>query len=234
MGRVFLALIRHGEYLQPADTPSAHLPHPLSDVGERQAIEAAGLVAETARSEGWSIDRHIDASSLLRGWQTARLIAEHLPRSPGEAPLEVSAFDELAERSLGAAANLTLARIDEVVAADPRLSPLPENWKAQTHFRLPVIGAESLYQAGARVAEHLRRRTEPLAESGADVLKIFVGHGGAFRHAALHLGVLDEDRIPGLSMHHARPVYLERLSDGAFRHAAGEWKIRRRKTEDID
>jgi 2,3-bisphosphoglycerate-dependent phosphoglycerate mutase len=60
-----------------------------------------------------------------------------------------------------------------------------------------------------------------------DTLKVFVGHGAAFRHAAHLLDVLEFDRIAAVSMWHARPVYFERFPDGTWRHLAGEWKLRR-------
>ena len=53
-----------------------------------------------------------------------------------------------------------------------------------------------------------------------------LGHGAAFRHAACQLGGLALDQVPRLSMFHARPVYLERVSDREWRHLAGEWRVR--------
>ena len=41
MARLFAALIRHGEYAQLPDTPSAHQPFALTDKGRAQAYDAA-------------------------------------------------------------------------------------------------------------------------------------------------------------------------------------------------
>lgn len=229
--RTVAALIRHGDYHQLPDTPSAHQPFPLTDQGRAQAVAAGRTLGATLAAEGWQLDRTLDASQLLRAWQTAELLREALSEGPGEerAKLRVEGFDALAERGLGSAANLTTAQIARVVAADPRCGALPADWKSNSHFRLPLPGAESLMAAGERVAEHLEARMAALAaRAGGDTLKLFVGHGAAFRHAAHRLGVLAFEDIARLSMHHAGPVYLERLPDGRWRHIGGRWKVRGR------
>jgi 2,3-bisphosphoglycerate-dependent phosphoglycerate mutase len=141
--------------------------------------------------------------------------------------LEIEEFDALAERSLGAACNLSIRQIESTLLADPRFELLPPDWKSNSHFRLPLQGAESLMEAGDRVARHLESRLEELqAVVDRDTLKLFVGHGAAFRHAAYRLGVLDFEQIADLSMHHCRPVFLERRQAGDWRHLTGEWKVR--------
>ena len=67
-----------------------------------------------------------------------------------------------------------------------------------------------------------------------DSLKLFVGHGAAFRHAAYRLGVLRFEDITRLSMYHARPVYLELLTDGGWQQVAGDWKVRQSNGEFTD
>lgn len=222
MASLIAALVRHGEYHQLQDTPSAHQPFPLTAAGEGQASEAARVLREAAERHGWEPVSLIDSSQMLRAWQTARLIADAWPG------LEVESFDAMAERGLGCAANLTLTQIEEVLRRDPRYSEPPAGWKADSRYRLPLQGAESLLQAGERVAAHLVRRMEELRREGAigDRLKLFVGHGAAMRHAAYHLGLLEFDQIARLSMHHARPLFLEYLPDGHWRHIEGDWKIR--------
>src|SRR5690606_1580577 len=104
--------------------------------------------------------------------------------------------------------------------------PLPDRWKYQSDFALPFQNAESMLDAGHRVATHIEGRASDLAESiQVDTLKLVIGHGGAFRHAAVHLGLLDLADVPGLSMWHCSPVYMG-LSDGRWSHVAGEWKVR--------
>ena len=224
-GRRLAALIRHGHYEQPEDVPSAHLPHPLTERGRDQSHSLARALFETVRAEGWNFHPVIDSSRMLRAWETAHILRSHLADC-GIQPLLVEQFDELAERSLGAAANLTRAEIESVVGRDPRFGPLREGWKLDSFFRLPLQGAESLMESGRRVADFIRRRMSEIPAAPAPVLKLFVGHGGSIRHAAHQLGVLDLAEVPRLSMHHASAVFLEQTPTG-WSHIGGEWKVRK-------
>jgi 2,3-bisphosphoglycerate-dependent phosphoglycerate mutase len=132
----------------------------------------------------------------------------------------------LAERGVGCAANLTIAQIEAVLHQDPRVSDPPADWKADSHYRLPLQGAESLLEAGERVASHLTQSMAALPPDGPDRIKIFVGHGAAFRHAAYHLGVLRMEQLRQLSMFHCQPVMIEYLPGGQWRHVEGDWKVR--------
>jgi 2,3-bisphosphoglycerate-dependent phosphoglycerate mutase len=220
------ALLRHGEYHQLPDTPSALQPFPLTQLGEQQAERSITLIQGVLKMFKWRLYPVIDSSRLLRGWQTAETIRMGL-RLGNQEPMEIESFDDLAERSLGCAANLTLQQIETVLRDDPRFSSPPAGWKSDSRYRLPLQGAESLMDAGERVAEHMERRLSELQrEVKTDIVKLFVGHGAAFRHAAHRLGVLAFDQIAALSMYHCRPVFLERLSDGSWQHLTGEWKIR--------
>lgn len=236
MSVVIAALMRHGDYRQPKGVPSALLPHPLTELGRGQAQKAGRELAERARAEGFDVHPVIDTSPLQRAWQTGRLVAEELGEALG-GTFDVEEFPALAERSMGAMANLSVAQIEAILAEDPRYERPPEGWKGTSHFRLPFMGAESLYEAGERVAAHVRERVAALAGSGRGdrpLLKLFVGHGGAIRHGAHHLGVLDLDRIPGLSMYHCSTVSLESADGREFRHVAGQWKIRKPHTAQLD
>jgi 2,3-bisphosphoglycerate-dependent phosphoglycerate mutase len=162
---------------------------------------------------------------MLRAWQTAVIFAERLAELAATAA-SVESYDALAERGVGCLANLTVAQIEVVLLQDPRVSSPPADWKADSHYRLPLQGAESLMEAGKRVAGHLSRTMASLPAADYDRVKIFVGHGAAFRHAAFHLGVLEFGQLRQLSMYHCRPVMLEYLSGGQWRHIEGEWKVR--------
>jgi len=176
----------------------------------------------------------IDTSSLLRAWQTAQVAADTVADGSGRRPA-VESFDCLAERGLGSAANLTEREIEEIVARDPRYDPLPAGWKGDSGFRLPFIGAESLLEAGERVARHLRERINRLeSTAGHTVVKLFVGHGGAFRHAAAALGVMTVAEAGARSMFYGSVVFLEARPEGPWRHVAGDWKYRRSKDERPD
>jgi broad specificity phosphatase PhoE len=242
LGRRVLALIRHGEYAQPAGVPSAHLPYGLTDSGVLQAREAAAAVLEFARRSELTLDPVIDCSRLRRAWETASLMARALTEAAGPA-FECREFEDLAERCLGALANLSVTAIEVIVRADPRYSAPPSGWKRDSEYRLPFHGCESLAEAGQRVAQHLRRCAAvpagARAKSGNDAasLKLIVGHGGAFRHAACALGVLSREQVANLSMGYGVPVYLqvERTEGGPdrFVHLAGHW-LQRQSSGAVD
>lgn len=225
MSRRIAAIIRHGDYFQTPGAPSAHQPYPLNADGKNHAREAAASVDVFLQQHNCLLAPAIDCSQMLRGWQTAQIIADNLTTEATQ-QRRLQSFDELAERSVGCAANLTAEQIREIIKNDPRYPELPQDWKSNSEFCLPLQGAESLLDAGERVAGHLLRRISELPDEGADTLKLFVGHGAAFRHAAFHLGVLEYDQIKRLSMYHGRPVFLELLDDGSWQHIEGDWKIR--------
>jgi 2,3-bisphosphoglycerate-dependent phosphoglycerate mutase len=224
--RVIAALLRHGDYLQLPETPSAHQPFPLSAKGKEQAERSVDLLLGVIKMFGWSLHSVIDSSRFLRSWQTAETVCRTLERQGSES-LEIEQFDELAERNLGAANNLSQRQIEATIRIDPRFKALPDDWKSNSYFQLPLQGAESLMVAGQRVAAHLDTRLAELQKQVAkDTIKLFIGHGAAFRHAAHHLGVLRFEQIAQLSMHHCRPVFLEREYAGSWVHLTGEWKVR--------
>ena len=53
--------------------------------------------------------------------------------------------------------------------------------------------------AGQRVAEHISMSMQDCINAECDTLKVFVGHGAAFRHAAHILDVLNFDDIAKFS-----------------------------------
>jgi broad specificity phosphatase PhoE len=234
MARLIAALIRHGDYRQLPGTPSAHQPFPLTSDGEAQARQAAVALRDIMDSNGWTLSSSVDSSQLLRAWQTAQIISNELIDCFAESP-QLTGFDELAERGLGSANNLTMSQIEAVIREDPRFPELPSDWKSNSHFRLPLQGAESLMESGERVAAHLNQRMAALANiSENHTLKLFIGHGAAFRHAAYRLGVLPFEQIAQLSMYHAQPVYLEFLSEDRWQHVGGNWKVRGKDNEYTD
>lgn len=225
MGRQIAALVRHGDYHQLPETPSAHQPFPLNDEGVRQAVEAATALSDVISRSDWSLAPVIDSSRMLRAWQTAGIFADRLADATDN-DLRVESLDELAERSVGCAANLTTGQIEAVLRNDPRTEVPPAGWKADSRYCLPLQGAESLLQAGQRVAAHLSRSMAALPADRRDRLKLFIGHGAAFRHAAYHMGVLAFDELRRLSMFHCHPVLIEYLPGGQWRHIDGDWKVR--------
>lgn len=226
MPRLVAALVRHGAYHQSADTPSAHQPYPLTARGEQHARTGAADLRQLLEAHQLTLHPECDCSTVLRAWQTANVMAEAFQSAHG-ASVTLASFDALAERSVGAAANLTARQIEQILAADSRFDTPPAGWKADSQYCLPFPGAESLMQAGRRVAQHLRVRMDDLAATARnDTLKVFVGHGAAFRHAAHLLGALDFAEIAALSMHHGRPVLLEYRPGAQWRHLDGTWKQR--------
>jgi len=234
MARLIVAFIRHGDYHQLNNAPSAFQPFDLNDDGRNQAFIVCQKIESTLQENGWQLISKIDSSQLLRAWQTANIMSVNLSNDLGKS-LFVESFDALAERCVGSVANLTVQEIEKIVDIDPRYEMLPAKWKSDSHFRLPFQGAESLLEAGSRVAKHVTEQMALLQKTATvDSLKLFVGHGAAFRHAAYHLGVLEFEQIKKLSMFHAHPVYLEYDADGQWKHIAGEWKVRDKTTSYTD
>jgi len=221
----YAILVRHGAYHQKPGTPSALQPFPLTEAGKHQASDVGRELAALAAEHDWSLSPDIYCSRQQRAWQTAALLSQSLSDATGAA-YSVTEDEALAERSVGAFANLTIPEIEQILADDPRYAAPPEDWKSNSHYKLPAQGAESLLEAGERVAAFLSTRLEALAMApGADA-QIFVGHGAAFRHAAHHLGVLAFDDIRKVSMHHAKPVVLKLSPDAGWTHETGAWKQR--------
>jgi 2,3-bisphosphoglycerate-dependent phosphoglycerate mutase len=233
MARLIAALIRHGDYQQLPDTPSAHQPFPLNSEGEVQAQQGAQVLHDMLVRNDWTLVPSIDSSRLLRAWQTAVIFADRLSELTSSA-LPVESYDALAERGVGCVANLTIAQIEAVLQQDPRVSDPPAGWKADSHYCLPLQGAESLLQAGERVAAHLSQSMAALPPDDHGRVKVFVGHGAAFRHAACHLGVLKFGQLRQLSMFHCQPLMLEYLPDGSWRHVEGNWKVREESSRFTD
>ncbi|MCU7940076.1 MAG: phosphoglycerate mutase family protein [gamma proteobacterium symbiont of Bathyaustriella thionipta] len=246
MARIIAALIRHGDYHQLENTPSAWQPYPLTEAGKSHARAAAENLRNTLIKEKWLLHPVCDSSQLLRAWQTAEIICESLSNhkvltnktfhnTNQVNAINIDSFDALAERSVGSAANLSISQIEEIINTDPRFDSLPKDWKSNSRFCLPLQGAESLIDSGKRVANHLLKKMSELQTSVKHpTLKLFVGHGAAFRHAAYHLGVLEFKQIAELSMFHGQPVFIERLEDGSWVHLFGEWKVRKKKSQYTD
>jgi len=225
-GRRIAAFVRHGHFDRPEGVASAHSLFPLSEKGREQARHAADPILELCEELGVELDQRIEASQLLRAWETANLIAESLVTRTGKR-FHVLARDELVERGLGSCANMTFDAIRAMLAADPRLGILPKDWRRMPEFRLPVQGAESLMQAGARTATRVATSLDSIpAEDPRDLMRLFVAHSGCLRHAAVQLGAIDVRVVPGLSMDFAQAVFVEKLPNGDWIHIAGQFKKR--------
>lgn len=232
MAKLVLAFARHADYAQLAATPSAHQPFALNAVGVEQAESQARLFAESLQQKGWQLLPEIACSTMLRAWQTAQVFKETLQPSANN-QLQIRCYEELAERSVGSVANLSVTQIEQIIDADPRYDSLPDSWKSDSHFCLPFQGAESLLDAGQRVASCLQQQLDKAAHSDLTQVQLVVGHGASFRHAAYHLGIIEFDMIAKLSMYHAQPLLFE-YDNGDWQHIAGEWKLRQPKREAID
>lgn len=220
-----MTLIRHGDYHQPEAVPSALLPYALTREGEQQARVASEPVLDFSKRHGLDCLDTIDCSLQLRAWQTANLLAESMTSHLNQ-PFQIEEFPALSERSVGAMANLSVIEIEKIISLDPRMSNPPRCWKSNSEYRLPFQGAESLMEAGKRVADHIEALADThVATTDRGSLKIVVGHGASIRHAALHLGLLSLDNVSKVSMHHARPIFITK-KDGEWRLLAGDWKLR--------
>ncbi|MBN9671872.1 histidine phosphatase family protein [Roseibium aggregatum] len=222
----YAILVRHGEYQQKPGTPSALQPFALTKTGKTQALDVGRELAALARTHGFRLSAEICCSRQQRAWQTATLLARTLSEEAAQ-DLHVTEDEALAERSVGAFANLTIPEIEQILIDDPRYEVPPENWKSNSHYKLPAQGAESLMDAGQRVAAFLSSKTADLSGAPGPDTRIFVGHGASLRHAAHFLGVLHFDEIRHLSMHYAKPVVLKRGANDIWTHHSGAWKERR-------
>ncbi len=227
-GRRVAAFVRHGHFDRPDRRASAHSLYSLSSEGRLQAERAAEPILEMCQDLELEIDSRIETSQLLRAWETANLLGaaltDRLAKESGQR-FHVIQRDELIERGLGSAANLTFEEIHELLAADPRLGPLPDGWRRMPEYRLPVQGAESLMQAGARVASRVATSIDSISdEDPRDVVRIFVAHSGCLRHAAVALGALDVRTVPLLSMDFAQTVMIEKLPNGDWIHISGQFR----------
>ena len=225
-GRRVAGLVRHGHFDRPEQLASAHLPLPISAEGREQARKAADPILRFCDELGLELDPRIEASQLLRAWETAIVLAEELERRTGRSFI-VEERSELLERGLGSCANLRFDEIEAHLSQDPRLGPLPDDWRRLPEFRLPVPGAESLMMAGARTAARIAASLRSIPEDDPrDVLRLFVAHGGCLRHAAVQLGTLDLRSVTALTMEYGQAVLIESDGRGGWLQVAGEWKKR--------
>lgn len=226
MAKVYCALIRHGEFERPDGVPSAHLPHPLTPKGREQAVKGAHRVLDMAAELGADVDTTIECSPLRRAVETAELLAGELSAQL-ETPFTLNEHVDLMERGMGSGANLTIERIEEIVRDDPRFEDPPDGWRRLPHYRLPLPGAESQMEAGARAAARIRMGADEVRRTHErDTIRLFLAHGGSLRHASVVLGVTPLERIAQLSMDYVQPVVLEAKEDDGWAHVLGEWKRR--------
>jgi 2,3-bisphosphoglycerate-dependent phosphoglycerate mutase len=230
MAKVIMGFVRHGDYHQLSATPSAHQPFALTSEGIAQCFQQADKLSQLITKNDWQLITKLDSSTMLRAWQTADIFKTVINNNG----LQVDCYDALAERSVGAVANLSVEQITKVVSNDPRYDDLPDNWKSDSHFRLPFQEAESLLEAGERVAGHIMQKMTEIHAGDKTKIKLFFGHGASFRHAAYHMGILDFDDIAKLSMFYAEPMLFERDELGQWSHIGGEWKQRTVKQERLD
>lgn len=228
MKRCYLAFLRHAHYHQAEQVPSAHQPYGLTDRGIEESQKAAETLHKLIEHQQWELHPNLYSANLLRSWQTANEIKQHLPW-----PSQISNTADLNERSVGSLANLSLSEIEQVIEQDPRFSPLPPHWKSNSDFCLPVDGAESLMQAGTRVSQFIQQTLNQVlaqgCQSGKPQLIVMVGHGASFRHAAYKLGILEKSEIGRYSMHYAQPMVFECRQEQhamAIDLLAGKWKVR--------
>lgn len=229
-----VALIRHGDYHQLENVPSALQPFPLSEKGAEEVRAQATQFAEMLNKEDWRLNPIVHSSVLLRAWQTAQIYIDTL-KDFFDGPVEHLTSEMLSERSVGSVANLTIDEIELVIEADPRFETPPANWKSNSHYCLPFTGAESLLHAGQRVANYLTSNLSRVtAENNAcQRVQLFVGHGASIRHAACHINVMKMEDINKFSMFHGHPIVMK-FTQGEWRHIAGKWKVRDNQKDATD
>lgn len=219
--------LRHSIYHQPEGLPSAHLPYSITQVGKQQAKFAADKIIDFHRKNQLKFPSEIECSTLLRAYETAKVIAEEIELVIGD-EIRIKQSPFLCERSMGSMANLSVKEIEAIIKNDLRFDSPPKGWKSSATYRLPYVGAESLEDAGKRVANYILNPTK----NSNQAYRILVGHGASFRHAAKEMGILKSDEIAKLSMHYAEPLAFE-YNDNTWHKVFGKWKIRE-QTDKID
>ena len=235
--QIYFAFIRHGDYQQKANVPSAFQPYPLSEKGTTEALQCADKLLAFARQNDVVIDAVIDCSEMLRSWQTADVIGQALNKSGLSAPHSVQSFPALAERCVGSLANLDVDAITDIINRDPRFENVPKDWKSNSDYCLPVPGAESLMMAGERVAGHIQWRLQTIRsndDSRDRLLKLVVVHGASLRHGAYRLGILAREQIHKLSMYHCEPMIFSVDDNDTWHLCQGNWKVRDKQQSFID
>jgi probable phosphoglycerate mutase len=166
-----LILVRHGESAGNRDRIFATSPHdlPLTELGYRQAHEAAQRIGQLFRPE------LVVTSAYLRASETARIIAGALAL-----PLEIE--PNLHEREIGS----HRGRPYDSFLTEPDYDPQrPWVWKPQ--------GGESYEEVQARVAPVLDRLAA--AHTARDV--VIVSHGGVMTTLWAYVaGTWDEAYVP--------------------------------------
>jgi broad specificity phosphatase PhoE len=166
-----LILVRHGESSGNRDRIFATSPHdlPLTELGYRQAHEAARRIAQLFRPE------LVVTSAYLRASETARIIAGALGL-----PLEIE--PNLHEREIGA----HRGRSYDSFLTEPDYDPQrPWAWKPQ--------GGESYEEVQARVGPILDRLAA--AHTARDV--VIVSHGGVMTALWAYVArTWDEAHVP--------------------------------------
>ncbi len=156
-----LILVRHGESASNVTRMFAIDPEatPLTELGYRQAREAAQTIAKEFRAE------RVVSSAYLRARETARVIADALG-----VPLDVES--NLNERDIGA---LEGCSYDSILTAPGYDRARPWVWKPE--------GGESFEDVRARVAPVL----DQLAEAHRERDVIVVSHGGVMMALWAHV-----------------------------------------------
>jgi probable phosphoglycerate mutase len=150
-----LIVVRHGETAWNVDTRiQGQLDIGLNDIGQRQARQVAGALADQP------IDA-IYASDLSRAWDTALGIG----RASG---VKVVAQTGLRERAFGHFEGRTFAEIEARLPEEARL------WRTRDPAFAPPQGGESLIDFRARVVGVAGE----LAARHPDGLVVLVAHGG--------------------------------------------------------
>lgn len=232
-----VALIRHGAYHQLANTPSAWQPFALTEQGKQETLAQAEQFVDWLLTHGFKPALTVFSSPLLRAWQTADIYIDvlrtHFPCESSQ-DYQHKETGALSERCVGSVANLSTRDIENLLELDPRYEPAPLNWKSDTHYRLPFPGAESLSDAGNRVAGFIDNQCQQAWQSqSGQCVNLVIGHGAAIRHAACHLNVIQICDVVRLSMFHAHPIIIQHNA-GQWQHIAGNWKLRENGQEAKD
>lgn len=214
-----LVVLTHGTH-QNWGPSHGYLSERLNPLGEQQAKTCAEDLIRYCRQHELLINEEIHTAPSLKAYQTAHILAHEI--SQGQEHLEVLECEQLSERKLGEATNLSLDEIEQILKLDPRTQSPSRGWEHNSWYKLPFSGAESLMEAGLRVAAHLQKCTEEL-HFGPKRCQVVIADSNAICHAASCLGLIQSKDIPQRKLAPCAPLFLHRRHRGHWELISGQW-----------
>jgi 2,3-bisphosphoglycerate-dependent phosphoglycerate mutase len=184
-----LILLRHGQSTYNAEgrfTGTTDVP--LTDLGRRQAREAASLLAGFSLAAAFTSER-------IRARETLDIVLQELGLH-----LPVSTAHELNEQDFGDLEGVNKELAEQYYSPEKVLE-----WRRAFHAHPPK--GERFIAVQTRVAACYRQSIAPVLAGGQDVL--VVAHGNSLRALAIYLMNIDLPEIVNFELENAQPFCIE-------------------------